>query len=93
MGFEVTVDGVIGAQTARATNAAAKPKPQALTDAYGVARRNYYFRLADRRVSLRKYARTRAGGKGGWIKRAEEFLSPQYHLTEADFQRRISGWV
>ena len=93
MGFEVTVDGVIGAQTARATNAAAKPKPQALTEAYGVARRNYYFRLADRRVSLRKYARTRAGGKGGWIKRAEEFLSPQYHLTEADFQRRISGWV
>ncbi len=93
MGFEVTVDGVIGAQTARATNAAAKPKPQALTEVYGVARRNYYFRLADRRVSLRKYARTRAGGKGGWIKRAEEFLSPQYHLTEADFQRRISGWV
>ena len=93
MGFEVTVDGVIGAQTARATDAAAKPKPQALTDAYGVARRNYYFRLADRRVSLRKYARTRAGGKGGWIKRAEEFLSPQYHLTDADFQRRISGWV
>ncbi len=46
MGFEVTVDGVIGPQTARAT------------DAYGVARRNYYFRLADRRVSLRKYART-----------------------------------
>ena len=93
MGFEVTVDGVIGAQTARATNAAAKPKPQALTEAYGVARRNYYFRLADRRVSLRKYARTRAGGKGGWIKRAEEFLSPQYRLTDADFQRRISGWV
>lgn len=93
MGFEVAVDGVIGPQTARATDAAAKPKPQALTDAYGVARRNYYFRLADRRVSLRKYARTRAGGKGGWIKRAEEFLSPQYHLTDADFQRRISGWV
>ncbi|RLK10498.1 holin-associated N-acetylmuramidase [Ruegeria conchae] len=93
MGFEVAVDGVIGPQTARATDAAAKPKPQALTDAYGVARRNYYFRLADRRVSLRKYARTRAGGKGGWITRAEEFLSPQYHLTDADFQRRISGWV
>ncbi len=93
MGFEVAVDGVIGPQTARATDAAAKPKPQALTDAYGVARRNYYFRLADRRAALRKYARTRAGGKGGWIKRAEEFLSPQYHLSDADFQRRISGWV
>ncbi|WP_299660097.1 holin-associated N-acetylmuramidase [uncultured Ruegeria sp.] len=93
MGYRVAIDGVIGPQTERAAGDAAKPKPLALRDAYGVARRNYYFRLADRRAALRKYARTRAGTKGGWINRAEEFLSPRYHLSAADFQKRISGWV
>ena len=93
MGYQLAIDGVIGPQTERAAEDAAKPKPLALRDAYGVARRNYYFRLADRRAALRKYARTRAGTKGGWIKRAEEFLSPRYHLSAADFQKRISGWV
>jgi lysozyme family protein len=81
MGYPVGVDGAIGPQTINAANKAAVPDGVALRDSYGVARRNYYFRLADRRATSRKYARTRAGGKGGWIKRAEEFLSPQYHLT------------
>ena len=53
-----------------------RPAPDHIADAYGIARRNYYFRLADARPASRKYARTRAGGKGGWIKRAEEFISP-----------------
>ncbi|PCH66807.1 MAG: peptidoglycan-binding protein, partial [Rhodobacteraceae bacterium] len=43
-------------------------------------------------VASRKYARTRAGGKGGWIKRAEAFLSPRYHLTSQQFQRRVAAW-
>ncbi|MCE8506998.1 N-acetylmuramidase [Ruegeria pomeroyi] len=93
MGYEVAVDGAIGPQTLRAARDAAVPRPEALRDAYGVARRNYYFRLADRRPASRKYARTRAGGKGGWIKRAEEFMAPEYHLSEAEFQRRVSAWV
>ncbi|SDW45355.1 Predicted Peptidoglycan domain-containing protein [Ruegeria halocynthiae] len=93
MGYDVSVDGMIGPQTAHATKDATKPRPLALRDAYGVARRNYYFRLADQRATLRKYARTRAGGKGGWIRRAEEFLSAKYHLSDDDFQKRISGWV
>ncbi len=93
MEYDVTVDGVIGPQTAQASREAASPKPLVFRDAYGVARRNYYFRLADRRMALRKYARTRAGGKGGWIKRAEEFLSPKYHLSEDAFQKRVSGWA
>ncbi len=93
MGYQVAADGVIGPQTARASRDAAEPEPSALRDAYSVARRNYYFRLADRRAPLRKYARTRAGGKGGWIRRAEEFLSPAYRLSDADFQKRVSGWV
>lgn len=92
MGFVVWVDGVMGPQTAAACDRAAKPDPTALRDAYGVARRNYYFRLAEQRPALRKYARSRSGGKGGWIKRAEEFLSPRYHLTDRQFQKRTAAW-
>ncbi len=92
MEFDVAVDGMIGPMTGKAAYAAADPDPLILRDAYGVARRNYYFRLADRRAALRKFARTRAGGKGGWIRRAEAFLSPKYHLSAAEFQNRVSGW-
>lgn len=92
MGYSVAVDGVIGPQTATAAQQAAAVDGQALRDAYGVARRNYYFRLADRRPASRKYARSRAGTKGGWIRRAEEFLSPRYHLSPQDFQRRVAAW-
>ena len=92
MGQAVSVDGVIGPQTLAAAQAAAEKAPEHIADAYGIARRNYYFRLADRRPKSRKYARTRAGGKGGWIRRAEEFISPRYHLTEAAFQKRVAAW-
>lgn len=92
MGFDVAVDGVIGPQTERACEEALRPDAVALRDAYGVARRNYYFRLADRRPATRKYARSRAGGKGGWIRRAEEFISPKYHMGDVEFQRRVAVW-
>ena len=93
MGYEVSVDGVIGPQTLAAAHAACQIDPEAFCDAYGIARRNYYFRLADRRAASRKYARTRAGGKGGWIRRAEEFISPRHHLSDAEFQRRVAKWA
>jgi lysozyme family protein len=93
MGYDVGVDGVIGPQTAGAADEAARPDPILLRDAYGVARRNYYFRIADKRPASRKYARTRSGGKGGWIKRAEAFLSAGYHLSDAAFKARVSAWV
>ena len=92
MGQTVSVDGAIGPQTVDAVETAYSMAPDHIADAYGIARRNYYFRLADRRPASRKYARTRAGGKGGWIKRAEEFISPRFHLSEAQFQERISAW-
>jgi lysozyme family protein len=93
MGFDVSVDGTIGPQTLSAVRAAAVPDGVALRDAYGVARRNYYFRLADNRPASRKYARTRKGGKGGWILRAETFLSPRYHLSAAEFAQRVAAWA
>lgn len=92
MGHPLTADGVIGPATIRAAHAAAQAAPDHLVDAYGIARRNYYFALADRRPASRKYARTRAGGKGGWITRAEHFISPRYHLTERQFRERTAGW-
>ncbi|MEO0390556.1 MAG: holin-associated N-acetylmuramidase [Pseudomonadota bacterium] len=93
MGHEVAVDGALGPQSLGAANEAYRPAPQHMVDAYGIARRNYYFRIADKRPASRKFARTRAGGKGGWIRRAEEFIAPRYHMTDAEFQERVAGWV
>jgi lysozyme family protein len=93
MGYDLTVDGVIGPQTARAARAAAEAAPDHIADAYGIARREYYYALGDRRPASRKYARRRDGGKGGWIRRAEEFISPRYHLTEAQHRARTASWA
>lgn len=93
MGLDVAVDGVLGPQTAKAAHAAHDAAPAHLVDAYGVARRNYYYRLADGRSASRKYARRRDGGKGGWITRAEEFISPRFHLTEAEHRARTASWA
>lgn len=92
MGQAVAVDGVIGPRTVAAAEAVCAASPVHFVDAYGIARRNYYLGLADARPRLRKFARTRAGGKGGWVRRAEEFISPRYHLSEAAFRERVSAW-
>lgn len=92
MGFAVAVDGVIGPKTIAAVARAHAAAPDHIVDAYGIDRRNYYFALADRRPASRKYARSRSGGKGGWITRAEEFIAPRYHLSAEAFQRRVAAW-
>jgi lysozyme family protein len=92
MGQQVAVDGVIGPQTIAAVRAADRAAPDHIVDAYAIARRNYYFRIADRRPASRKFARRRDGGKGGWIIRAEEFMSPRFHMTRAEFDERIAAW-
>lgn len=92
MGKDLQVDGVLGPHTLRAAYAAATDAPDHIADAYGVARRNYYYALADKRPSARKFARRRDGGKGGWIKRAEEFMSPAYRLSRAEHRQRVAAW-
>ena len=92
MGHRIAIDGAIGPQTIAATELAYVAAPQHLADAYGIARRNYYYALADRRPSSRKYARRRDGGKGGWIKRAEEFITRPYHLTDTEHAARVAKW-
>lgn len=92
MGQSVAVDGMLGPQTAAAARAAAEAAPDHIADAYGIERRNYYYALADRRPASRKYARRRDGGKGGWITRAEAFVSPRHHLTDAQHAARVAAW-
>lgn len=92
MGYGTAVDGVLGPQTVAHAQAAAARDAALLADAYGIERREYYYRLADGRPASRKYARRRDGGKGGWITRAEEFISARFHLSEADHRRRVAAW-
>lgn len=93
MRISVTVDGAIGPQTIAATGQAIGAAPDHLVDAYGIARRNYYYALGDARPASRKYARRLDGGKGGWITRAEEFISPKFHLTDDQHRARVAAWV
>ena len=91
-GTNLIVDGANGPNTIQASRLINDLAGQYLVDAYGIERRDYYYSLADRRPSSRKFARTQAGGKGGWIKRAEEFLSERFQLSEAQHRQRISAW-
>lgn len=92
MGFPCDPDGMIGPQTIRSVQLAYEAAPSHLADAYGIARRNYYYALADARPQSRKFARRRDGGKGGWIVRAEEFISPRFHMTDAQHRQRVASW-
>jgi lysozyme family protein len=91
-GFALKDDGVVGPVTSKAVAEAMAAAPEHLVDAYGIARRNYYYRLGDLRPASRKYARRRDGGKGGWIVRAEEFINPRFHLSEAEHAARVAAW-
>jgi len=93
MGHAVTVDGVIGAQTALASQKAQAQAPDYFADAYAIERRNFYYRLADKRPASRKYARRNDGGKGGWILRAEALMSEKYHLSDAQHRERVAAWA
>jgi len=92
MGFPCVADGAIGHRTIAAAEAAARAAPRHVADAYSIARRNYYYALADARPASRKYARKRDGGKGGWITRAESFLAIRFHLTDAQHRERTKAW-
>ena len=93
MRIAVAVDGVIGPQTIAAAAQAMEAAPDHFVDAYGIARRNYYYDLAARRPASRKFARRKTGGKGGWILRAEEFIAPRFHLSDAQHRERTAQWV
>ncbi|WP_290685232.1 MULTISPECIES: holin-associated N-acetylmuramidase [unclassified Haematobacter] len=94
LGQPCAVDGIVGPQTAAATRRAARQAGEdRLAESYGIARRDYYYRLADRRPASRKYCLRRDGGKGGWIVRAEAFLPAALHYTPAQHRARVSAWL
>ncbi len=93
MGFPLKVDGVIGPRTAAAARAAMATAPDLVVDAYGIERRNWYYALAARHPRLRKFVTRRDGGKGGWIRRAERFISPARHLTAEEHRARVAAWA
>ena len=92
MGLDLAVDGVCGPLTRAAAHRAMDAAPKHLPDAYGIARRDWYYRLAGSRPASRKYVRRRDGGKGGWITRAETFIAPRWHLSAEDHAARVAGW-
>ena len=92
MGHKLKVDGAIGPRTAAAARKAAELAPEHLCDAYAIARRNFYYRLGDARVTSRKYVPRYDGGKGGWIARAESFMSAHYRLSDEEHARRVAQW-
>ena len=92
MGFPCDPDGAVGPATIRVAQLAEDAAPSYLADAYAIARRNYYYAIADARPASRKFARRRDGGKGGWIVRAEDFMSTKYHLTDAQHRARVAAW-
>ncbi len=92
MAFDLAVDGLIGPITVGASQQANDRAADFLVDAYGIARRNYYYALADQRASARKFACRRDGGKGGWIQRAEEFIRPEFRLSDEEHRERTARW-
>lgn len=91
-GIPVAVDGALGPLTVAAAKEVFVVAPDHLADAYGIARRNYYYNLADSRTTSRKYARRQDGGKGGWITRAEAFISARFHLSNLEHNQRVAAW-
>ena len=87
------MDGVIGPMTIRTTQSVAQRARQYLVDAYGIERVNYYLSTADARPNLRKFVRARRGEKMRWIKRAEKYIRPKFHLSATKFQKRAATWV
>ena len=85
LGTLISVDGKIGPQTQKAGERLAQAAPDHLNDACAIVRRNNYLSLGDKRPSLRKFAGTNRGEKGGWVIRAESFMSPKYRLSSLEF--------
>ena len=94
LGIDLTGDGEITVADVRKVTRreAAELAPEHLCYAYAIARRNFYYRLGDARVTSRKYVRRNDGGKGGWIVRAEAFISERFHLTGAEHRERCARW-
>lgn len=79
----IATDGAIGPRTVAAVAGAMQKIPDHFVDAYNIARRNFLIGLARANPGkYRKFAVSRTGDKGGWVRRVESMLPLRYHLTE-----------
>ena len=91
-GDRLKVDGLMGKRTAANANRALQNLGLKAVDDYGVSRRNYYYSLGDNSESQRKYCVRRDGGKGGWIVRAEFFMTENARYSLAQHKARTATW-
>ena len=92
---EAPVDGRIGPATISATARMQEGDPETFADAFGIERRRFLFRIADRRPHRRPLCVREKDGqilKGGWITRAELFIREDHHLTTAELMERTAEW-
>ncbi len=91
-GERLRVDGKMGNRTKTSANLALKNLGLKVIDDYGRSRRNYYYSLGDNSESQRKYCVRRDGGKGGWIVRAEFFMTENARYSLAQHKARTATW-
>ena len=91
----IAVDGGVGSITLRECTKMLKTLGNSdANDAYCVARRNWYYRIATGRPRLRKYVNRRNGKPGGWIRRADSFLNDnKYRITQEQHEGLIAQWA
>ena len=91
-GVNIDVDGGIGAQTIGVVEAICDKFPNEFRDGISIERREFMLRICDNDESQIVFCRTKKGKKGGWIKRAEEFMGDEYHWNHKLFLRRTAHW-
>lgn len=90
----LVVDSGLGQKTIDAAFRAVTDKGGIVVrDAFSVMRRDYLYSIADNRPASRKYAKRIDGGKGGWIVRAESFMSGNLWLTPEQHRQRVRSWT
>ena len=93
MGYDLAIDGACGPQTARAAHAAAEVNAGALWwMPMGLPGGTTTLTSQIGGPPCANLPVSRAGGKGGWITRAESFISDRYHLSTSEFDARTRHW-
>ena len=87
-GADADDDGILGPETQSAVEQVSEQCGDALllVDAYGEMRRERYLALMQARPQFAKYCITQRGGKGGWIKRAEDYMRPRSVIRTDDWK-------
>ena len=86
---KVSADGLVGLQMPKAAALVAEAASNYLNDACSVTLWNYYLNLGYFLLCLRKFVLTKGGDKGGYITRAESFMSSKYRFSSIIFYKSV----